>query len=519
MLAFDGFELPGAMAELIGARPPAGVSLFRRQNVRSAEQVRELTAALQAAAPASARPLLIAADQETGQLAGLGDELTPFAGAMALGATGDEQLAEQVARAVARETRALGVNVDYAPVCDLATNPAHPVLGIRSFGDDSAAVGRFAAATVRGLQAEGVAATAKHFPGNGEATADTHHGLAAVDADRATLETRELAPFRAALAAGASLVMTGHFAVPSVTGDEQLPGSLSSEVIGGLLRHELGFGGLAITDALDMGAIAQGAAQVIDFICAVRAGQDLLLATPDPELLARLYEGLEQAERRGLIDLEAGRATAARVARLRTWLAHAGPQPELDVVGCAQHRELAARLAARSVTLVRNDESLLPLRLPADARIAAVQPQPVDLTPADTSSYAPPMLSVVLQRHHRAVDSFVVDTAAPPEPDLLARLAGYELIVLGTVSANFLPLQAELARAVLALGRPTVTVALRTPWDLLAYPAARTHICSYGILEPSLSALAAALFGEQPFYGHLPVTLGELYPRGHGLAA
>jgi beta-N-acetylhexosaminidase len=168
---------------------------------------------------------------------------------------------------------------------------------------------------------------------------------------------------------------------------------------------------------------------------------------------------------------------------------------------------------------VRNDVGLLPLRPAAATRIAAVQPQPLDLTPADTSSYVPPMLADALRHHHSAVDSFVVDPAAPPEGDLLAQLGGYDLIVLGTVSANLLPAQAELARAVLALGRPTVTVALRTPWDLLAYPLARTHVCSYGILESSLDALAGALFGEQPFVGQLPVRLGELYPRGHGIAA
>jgi beta-N-acetylhexosaminidase len=518
MLAFDGPELPAAVAERIAAYPPAGVSLFRHQNIRSAEQVRRLTTALQAATPASARPLLIAADQETGQLVGLGNDTTPFPGAMAIGATGDERLAEEVARAIGREMRALGVNVDYAPVCDLATNPAHPALGIRSFGDDPVTVGKLAAATVRGLRAEGVAATAKHFPGNGEATADSHHGLAQVDADQSTLHRRELVPFHAALAAGAQLVMSGHFALPGLTGSDDLPGSLSSEVVAGLLRRDLGFDGLAITDALDMHAIAQGAAQVVDVICAVRAGQDLLLATPDAALVARLEEGLAQAERRGLVDATAGRASAARVAGLRAWLAEAGPQPDLALVGCAEHLDLAARVAANSVTLVRNDDGLLPLRLAPDARVAVVQPRPVDLTPADTSSYVAPMLADAIRLHHPIVESFVVDAGEPAEGDLLSRLAGHDLVVLGTVSANILPAQAELAHAVLALGRPTVTVALRTPWDLLAYPLARTHACSYGILEPSLTALAGALFGERPFCGHLPVTLGDQYPRGHGLA-
>src|SRR5438093_548301 len=180
MVGFAGTELPATMAASIAERPPAGVTLFRGHNVASAAQVRSLTATIQAAAPQRSRPLLIAADQEGGQLIGLGDDSTPFAGAMALGAAGDIELAERVGRAIGRELRAVGVNVNYSPVCDLATNPDNPGLGIRSFGDDPDAVAALAAATVRGLQAEGVAATAKHFPGKGDAAVDTHHHLAVV---------------------------------------------------------------------------------------------------------------------------------------------------------------------------------------------------------------------------------------------------------------------------------------------------------------------------------------------------
>ncbi len=520
MIAFGGHELPSDVASAIAARPVAGVTLFRKPNVDSAAQVRALTAALQAAAPADSRPLLIAADQEGGQLIALGDQTTQFAGAMAIGAAGSEELAERVARATARELLAMGVNVNYAPVCDLATNPANPALGIRSFGDDPAAVAGLVAATVRGLQAEGVAATVKHFPGHGDIAVDTHHDLAIVDRSREQLMARELVPFRAAIEAGARLVMAGHFALPALTGDESLPASLARAVITDLLRDHLGFNGLAITDALDMHALAQGAGQIVDAICAIRAGEDLLLGTPDPEQIRRLEEGLGQAERRGLTDPRARQISAERLAAVRGWLA-TFEQPPLDVVGCAEHAELAAELAARSITLVRNDEGLLPVRLAADARICVVQPEPADMTPADTSSYSPPLLSHAIARRHAATDEFVVDVS-PSESDtasLVRGLVGYDLIVLGTVAAHLMPAQAELARQVVALGQPTVTVALRTPWDLSAYPEARTHVCAYGILPPTIEALASALFGETPFSGHLPVEITGLHPRGHGLVA
>jgi beta-N-acetylhexosaminidase len=518
MIAFGGTELPPSAARRINERGAAGVTLFRVHNVVDPPQVRRLTAAIQGARPTGAPPVLIAADQEGGQLVGLGDGTTQFAGAMALGATGDDGLAERIAAATARELRALGVNVDYAPVCDLADNPGNPALGIRAFGDDPEAVGRLAAGTVRGLQAEGVAATAKHFPGAGDTAADPHHELPLVRRTSAELAERELVPFRAALAAGARMVLTGHFALLD-QGDD-LPTSLSATVLRDLLRRQLRFDGVTVTDALDMRALAQGSAQIVDAIAALRAGEDVLLGTPDEPALDRLEEGLAQAQRRGLVDADDDAAAMHRLDELRGWLGRY-EQPPLDVVGCGEHQALAAELARRSITLVRNDDRLLPLQPAADARILVVQSMPADLTPADTSSTVVPTLASALRRRVAGVGEILLP-AVPGEADITGlreRLATVDLVVVGTFSAHLQPAQAALAAAVLASGTPTVTIALRTPWDLLAYPSARTHVCSYGILPPSMEALAAALLGEAPFAGRLPVAMGDLYPRGHGLMA
>ena len=313
MIAFAGSELPRSAAKRIHEDGVAGVTLFRVHNVVDPSQIRTLTAAIQEARPAGEPALLIAADQEGGQLIGLGSGTTQFAGAMALGATGDEELAERVAGATGRELRALGVNVNYAPVCDVANNPANPALGIRSFGDDPEAVGRLAAATVRGLQREGVAATAKHFPGAGDTTADPHHELPLVRRTNAELAERELVPFRAALAAGARMVMAGHVVLPGQNDD--LPGSLSAAVLRDLLRGQLQFAGVTVSDALDMRALAQGSAQIVDAIVALRAGEDVLLGTADEPALERLAEGLAQAYRRGLIEPDDDAAASAPAGR------------------------------------------------------------------------------------------------------------------------------------------------------------------------------------------------------------
>jgi beta-N-acetylhexosaminidase len=312
--------------------------------------------------------------------------------------------------------------------------------------------------------------------------------------------------------------MTGHLALPDLPGG--LPTSLSATVLRDLLRGQLQFGGVTVTDALDMRALAQGSAQVVDAIAALRAGEDVLLGTADEESIERVADGITQAHRRGLIDADDDAAATRRLDELRRWLGD-HDQPPLDVVGCADHQALATELARRSITLVRNDDRLLPLKPGADARITVVQSMPADLTPADTSATVSPTLALALRRRLGGVDEIRVPSV-PGEADIAGlgeRLASADLVVVGTYAAHLLPAQAALAAAVLVAGKPTVTVALRTPWDLLTYPSARTHVCSYGILPPSMEALAAALLGEAPFVGRLPVDIAGLYPRGHGLTA
>jgi beta-N-acetylhexosaminidase len=468
----------------------AGVTLYRGLNIESAEQTRRLTAELVAAA---GRPLLIAVDQEGGQLIGAGPDTTPFAGNMALGAAGDPALATAVAAAMGRELRALGINVDYAPVADVASRPDNPSLGIRSFGEDPQAVAGLTAAFVTGLQREGVAATLKHFPGKGEAAVDPHHELPVLDLDRGRLDRVELAPFRAGIEAGAHLTMVGHYGLPAVTGDRSLPTSVSQAVLEDLLRRDLGFVGIIVTDALDMGGFAGFPPEA-----PLAAGADLLLYGP--------------AQAGNLPAVPP--APSPRLAALSEWLA-AFSDPDLSVVGCDDHRRLAADLAARSITLLRDDTGLIPIGLDEDARLLAIMPRPADLTPADTSSLVAPGLAEALRRHHRRTTELVVNQDPSGEvADAIALARGHDLVVVGTIDAG--DAQGALVEGLLATGVPTVAVALRTPYDLARYPTAPVSLCSYGILPPTMEALVAALFGSA-IEGRLPVAIPGLYPIGHGI--
>lgn len=514
LLWFDGFAPPADLLDLLRARPIGGVTMFRGANCQSPAQVRALTAALQQAARAGGRPpLLICADQEGGQLQAIAG-LTGFPGNMALGAAGDPDLARRVGAAIGRELAAVGVNVNYAPAVDVNLNPANPVIGTRSFGEDPALVGRLGAALIAGMQGAGVAAVAKHFPGHGDTAQDSHHGLAALPFDRARLDAVELPPFVAAIDAGVRLVMSAHLALPALTGRADLPATLSPAVLQTLLRGELGFGGVVVSDAMNMSGLGDFA----DFgplaVRAAAAGIDLLLlATPNDHLAA--HAAMLDAARDGRLATAELREAAARVRALKGWLA-GWEQPALDIVGCAEHRALAAEAAARAITLVRDDAGLLPARPPADGRVAVVVPETADLTPADTSSYERCELARAVRRHHPAAEEHII--AADPTPGevaaLCAALDGCDLAIVGTINAGERPGQAALVGELLRRGVPVVAAALRLPYDLAAYPQAPTYLCAYSILPPSMDALADAIWGRAPIGGRLPVSIPGLYPAG-----
>jgi beta-N-acetylhexosaminidase len=315
-----------------------------------------------------------------------------------------------------------------------------------------------------------------------------------LDIDVERLDEVEFPPFRAGIDAGAQLLMVGHYGLPAIIGDRTTPTSLSSVVMNDLIRGRLGFSGVIVTDALDMGAFG-GA----DPDAPLGAGADLLLYGP-----------------RQAGALPATPPTESiRLQKLFDWLSGFEDR-DLSLVGCGEHQMLATELGRRSITLVRDEAGLLPMTPGADSRILAVMPQPKDLTPADTSSSVKAGLADALRTQHRGTTELV--TSFDPTDDEIAvavsQAAHHDYVVVGTIDAT--PAQAQLVKSVLATGTPTVTVAMRTPYDLASYPEASTYVCTYGILPPSLDALAAALFGG-PMPGRLPVAIPDLYPVRHGI--
>jgi beta-N-acetylhexosaminidase len=520
LLAFTGKQgVPSQVLEVLRRYRPAGVTLFRSLNIDTPAQVRNLCQDLQRAAQqAGLPPLLIAADQEGGQLMAVGEEVTQLPGNMALGAVGDPQLARLAGEVLGRELAAMGINVNYAPCCDVNLNARNPGIGIRSFGEDPLQVSALGAAMIAGIQSAGVAATAKHFPGLGDTVVDPHLDRPVVPHSLERLLQVELPPFEAAVGAGVQMVMTAHIALPAVDGRADVPATLSPLVLDGLLRQQLGYKGVIVTDAMNMHAIRQGEALGEQAVRAVQAGVDLLLLGQDADDQRRVYEGLLQAVRAGQVDVEALRRSAERVLALKDWIKQTSPPPGLDVVGCAEHRLVADEIAERSMTRVRDTHGLLPLRLHDGQRLAVVLPRPVDLTPADTSSYVAPTLAQALRRYHPWVEQFLLSHAPSQQEiaDLLVQLAGFDCAIVGTLNAYSQSEQAEMVQAILNIGIPTVVAALRLPYDLAAFPQAPVFVATYSLLEPSMHALAAALFGKAGFPGRLPVSIPGIAPAGSG---
>lgn len=312
---FAGTTAPDWLLRRIG-EGLASVGLFGR-NVTSAPQVAALTAQLRA----ERDDVLVAIDEEGGDVTRLEVRTgSSFPGNLALGAVDDPELTRAVARELGRRLADCGVNLNWAPSADVNSNPDNPVIGVRSFGADTALVARHTAAYVEGLQAAGVAACTKHFPGHGDTAVDSHHAMPLIDVDLATLHARELVPFRAAIAAGSKSVMSAHILLPAL--DRERPATLSPQILTGLLRHELGYEGLIVTDGMEMRAIASTYGIERGSVLAVAAGADAICVgggLSDEGTVLRLRDALVAAVRTGELPEERLADAAARVRELAGW--------------------------------------------------------------------------------------------------------------------------------------------------------------------------------------------------------
>jgi beta-N-acetylhexosaminidase len=480
-------------------------------------------------------PLLVSADLEPdlGRLEGGvfahymldAGGATVFPTSMAIAATGRDEDAYDVGRAIAEEGRAVGIHINFAPVVDVNNNPANPVINTRSFGEDPARVARLSALFVRGVRDGGQLATAKHFPGHGDTDVDSHVGLPIVGADRARLNAVELVPFKAAIAEGASLVMTAHIALPAVQSDSTTPATLAPRIITDLLRDTLGFRGVAITDAMTMEGVGKGYTTEQSSVLAVKAGADILLKPSDP---VRAIDAIVAAVERGEISRERIDRSVRAVLELKV-RSGAATQPIVslehlrDVVGSPEHHAIAASIAQRSLTLLRDRDSLVPMT--ADSgRMLVIRYAPETEIKAGRS-FESSLRAARAGRGRRTEMARIGPGATRDVLDSLDRVADASRIVVVTAyvrrveGSGRVAIPTNVATWIDALSRrrPVVVVTFGNPYLIGQFPSVGSYLAAYGVSDDLERATVAALFGRAPITGRAPISLPGVFNAGDGL--
>lgn len=490
-------------------------------------------------------PLIMALDAETGIGMRFEDAIN-FPWAMAIGATGNPEYARKVGEITGREARAVGIRHVYAPVLDVNNNADNPVINVRSFGEDPEQVARFGVAFIEGLQSQGVLATAKHFPGHGDTNVDSHRGLPIIEKSRESLEKTELLPFRRAVEAGVGSVMIAHISLPQIDPEEAkplksfiqgdaergaaivnqsatIPATLSAKIQTGILRNDMGFKGLIVSDAMSMSGLTIYFSQEEAGVRAFLAGTDILEKPADVDAMLR---GLKEAVRSGRITEE---RLNDSVRRQLAWKYELGltkqkitPLDQIDrIVSGSATAALTEEIASRAITLVREDGGLLPLDRKAkiavlgisngfdgpgtmNAFVSTLRQNGVQLTPA------------YLQENSTG-EQIAAARKAVREADIV--ITGlYGRVRSGAKNSVGIPENgAAILRDLLAADKKVIGISFGNPYILGSFPQMKTYIVAYGDMTSLQSASARAILGMQEFTGKLPISLPGLYPRGTGL--
>ena len=515
--------------------PAEGLFLTKSQPYEAAMLVNHLQ-------EKSKLPLLIAADFDSGVSSRL-NGTTVFPQAMAFGAAGKTEYAEDSGRITALEARAVGVHWNFFPVADVNSNPANPIINVRSFGENPQQVGEMVAAYIRGAKANGMLTTAKHFPGHGDTATDSHLGVAQVSGDMARLESVELPPFRRAIQAGVDAVMIAHVSVPALENDPNRVAVTSPAIVTNLLKEHLGFHGIVVSDALDMGAVTRLYAANIgrEAVDAFKAGNDVLLIPPD---LDAAYRAMLAAVGSGEISAERLDASVRKILEAKGSLGLQSARlvdiNTLDtLIGAPENVALAQRISDDAITLVRENGKVLPLK--------ALTKSAVSLPYGTPESIRNRLVVVIVsddvrlesgralerQVKVRAPDAHVlyVDSriAAAMSSDVLRAVDEAENVVAAvyaapTPGANSTGavhptdptgslLQAILDHA----AEKTAVIAIGNPYLAQGFPNIQNYFCTFSIASVSENSAVRALFGEIPIDGHLPVTIPGVAKRSDGI--
>ncbi|MEV5797161.1 glycoside hydrolase family 3 protein [Streptomyces collinus] len=516
-------------AELIAKYRVGGIIYFTwAHNTRDPHQIAELSNGIQTASLAQPRglPVLIATDQEHGIVCRVGKPATLFPGAMAIGAGGSRSDARALGRVSGAELRAMGINQDYSPDADVNVNPANPVIGVRSFGADPDAVAALVAAEVKGYQGSRVAATAKHFPGHGDTAVDSHTGFPVITHSRDLWERLDAVPFRAAIAAGIDSIMTAHIQFPALD-DSGDPATLSHPILTGILRGELGYDGVVVTDSLGMEGVRTKYGDDRVPVLALKAGVDQLLNPPSIDVA---WHAVLKAVQDGELTEARLDESILRILRLKARLgllerAHVTRAGVDRTVGTAAHLATADRIAERTTTLLVNEGGVLPLDSRTAPKVLVVGADPA--SPSGTTGPPTGVLAAALTE--LGFTATALSTCTAPSAAAIDRAVAAardaDAVVVGTYNVTASSSQRTLVDRLLATGRPVVAVAIRNPYDAAQLTSVRACLATYSWTDVELRAAARVIAGRVAPHGRLPVPVQRaddpaqvLYPVGYGLS-
>lgn len=519
-----GFHVFGA------SEPAPGVLLNPTYGTVTLGQPLEAASTINRLQAIAKLPLLNTADFE----AGVGFRImgaTAFPRAMAFGAAGDEKLAYEAGRVTGVEARALGVHVNFAPVVDVNNNPRNPVINTRSFGEDPALVGRLASAYIRGLQAAGVAATLKHFPGHGDTDVDSHLGLPVIKQPRERLDRIELPPFRAGISAGAGAVMTGHIEMPALDPTPDTPTTLSQPIVSGLLRKELGFGGLVYTDSMGMQGVTAMHAPGAAAVRAIKAGNDVVLHSPDD---GAAFAGLRDAVKSGEIPAAQLDASVERILRAKARAGlHGSRAVNLDaiatVVGTRANQAIADAVSQRSLTLIKDERNQVPLKASRDAQLLylSVLDYPSGWRIAAPSRTFIPELrqrwpnvtAIELSDRTTASEIEIVRAMAPRFDAIVASLFVRTASSSGRMdlAPAVQALLQQIARQTNVSKKPFIAVFFGNPYATTFLRDLPAMLLTYDFYDRAEGSAVRAIAGEAAIGGTLPIALPGMFEVGFGL--
>lgn len=512
MVGFHSNEYDDHIDELVSKYKIGNIILFSR-NVKEKYQLAKLNRDIQDNVMRNTKiPAFIAIDQEGGMVTRIYKDATYLPGNMAIAATDDKKNAYLIGKIAGEELRALGININFAPVLDVNNNSFNPVIGVRSYGEDPKKVAEFGVNYIKGLQEKEVIATAKHFPGHGDTSVDSHLDLPIVSHNKDRLFNIELYPFINAIKNGIDAIMSAHILFPAFD-DKKLPATLSYNILKKLLRDKLRFNGLIMTDCMEMNAIAKYYGTAKAAAMAIQAGADIVLVSHTKDLQIGAFSEIKRAIESGDISLDRIDESVTRILNMKEKY-HLFQKSHLDqdklenTVGCIEHVEIAKDVSRKSITLVKDELKQIPIR---ETNILSISPEPVVLSGIDDRLTERISFAKACSKRFGGAD---ITIPVNPDDDVINNIMDLttdkKLIIIGTYNANLNIGQCKLIKSIMKINKNIIVVALRNPYDVMMFRDVPTYICTFEYTPISIESVLDALEGKYIPSGNLPVTLERM---------